>query len=194
VHTLLTALAAYVLREKRSTREKAIWKLLVAECVGFLVVLTAFLLLIGEPRNTLELLLLLVYATVGIFVVTVEIPGYLILTRYDETEIEHLTTVREALVKTAYSFGSVGDLKDRVQQNAQTLEDLKLRDLFEEFVQSCERLKNVDQRFWSLALTEISSRVDDVSKRSKHPMPKLIDLLSLAGLSFLIAQFLKLLG
>mgnify|MGYP007084710247 CR=1 FL=1 len=193
-HTLITVFAAYIACRKYSTREKSLWKLFGLDSFGFVVVLTAIFLIMGEPKNTLELLSRVVYAVVGTFAVLVEIPGYLILSRNDEMEIEQLTKVREALVKTGYSYASLDDLKKRVQTNTRTLEDLNLSDLLGEFVESCERMKNVDRNYWNLVLAEITYRIDDVSKRSKHPVPKLIELLSLAGLSFLIAQFLKMLG
>ena len=63
-----------------------------------------------------------------------------------------------------------------------------------DFVIVCEKLKNLDINLWSLTLQETSDCIKDVTERSKHPFPKLIDILSLSGLSIILAQFLKLFG
>jgi hypothetical protein len=43
-------------------------------------------------------------------------------------------------------------------------------------------------------MTVLIKKYQNVSQRSKHPMPKLAEPHSLAGLGFLIAQFLKILS
>lgn len=170
------------------------WKLFSLDAIGFVIVLPTMLLVLGEPQSTLTFLSILVYVAIGTFACFIEVPGYLILSSFDEGEIERLTQVRKALVKTGYSFDSLGKLKTKVETYGKTLQDLEINDLLTGFIESCERLKNLDRNYWSLTLTEITSKIDEIGKTSKHPIPKLVELVSLVGLSFLIAQFLRLLG
>jgi hypothetical protein len=122
-------------------------------------------------------------------------PGYLKLSLYDENQLKKLENLRSKLIEMRYSFDkSFEDLKKDLQENAFVLKEEKIDDLLNKFVVVCDRIKNLDVSLWSLTLEEITERINNVSKRSKHPFPKLIDIISLAGLSFLLAQFLKLLG
>lgn len=194
IHSSLSTLTAYFYR-RGSRREQLVWKLFSLDAIGFVIVLPTLLLILGEPQSTLALLSMLVYVAIGTFACFIEVPGYLILSSHDEKDIERLTQIRKALIKTNYSFvNSFDELKREVETHKKTLQDLEIDDLVTGFIESCQRLNNLDQKFWGLTLAEITSTIDAIAKTSKHPMPKLVELLSLVGLSFLIAQFLKLLG
>jgi hypothetical protein len=193
IHALLLAVAAYFYR-RGSRRERLVWKLFSLDAIGFGIALPTILLILGEPQGPLALLSILVYVAIATFACLIEVPGYLILSGYDEREIGRLTQIRKALVKTSYSFDALGELKVKVEANDKTLQDLEINDLLTGFIETCERLKNLDRNYWALTLAEITSKIDQIGKTSKHPTPKLVELVSLVGLSFLIAQFLKLLG
>ena len=192
-HTLLTSFAAYAFY-LGPTRQQRLWKLWVTDCCGFLLVLIVLLYVLGEPQTVLRLLSFLVYIMIGAFVTFVEVPGYLILYKNDEEEGKQLAKVREALIKIGYSFASLDELRRTVQENAGSLHDARLDDLVTGFVESCKRLGNLDRGYWNLTLAEITLKIDDLSKSSKHPIPKLVDLMSLAGLSLMIAEIFKALG
>jgi len=146
-----------------------------------------------KPPSLLSLLSGLVYISTASFVICVEIPGYLILSRRDEDTVGRLRQIRQALIETRYSFDHVQKLKTQTEDSSSVLLELRLSDLLNEFINSCEHLNNVDRDFWGLVLSETTNAIKDVSNSSKHPIPRIVDFLSLAGLSFLIAQILKLL-
>lgn len=120
------------------------WKLFSLDAIGFVTIMPTLLLVLGEPQSTLAFLSILVYVAIGTFACFIEVPGYLILSSYDEGEIERLTQIRKALVKASYSFDSLGELKTKVETNDKTLQDLEINDLLTGFIESCERLKNLD--------------------------------------------------
>lgn len=86
------------------------------------------------------------------------------------------------------------NLKNKRNSSRSYLEGENLDRLLEDFIAFSDEIENLNENVWSLTLNETSSFIDEVTKRSKHPFPKMIDILTLSGLSLLIAQFLKLLG
>ena len=124
----------------------------------------------------------------------IEIPGLLLLSRFDSTVVEGLGRVRRDLVTLSYSFDRLSQLRSTVTTNRETLRSAQVEELVDDFISSCERMKNLDKSFWSLLVTEVTSMINSFSEQSKHPFPKLIDIVSLAGLSFLLAQLLRFLG
>ena len=51
-------------------------------------------------------------------------------------------------------------------------------------------MKHLDRIHYDTTVKELGERIQQISDGSKHPFPKLIEILSLAGISFLIGQFL----
>jgi hypothetical protein len=80
-------------------------------------------------------------------------------------------------------------LKKDVETN-KFLSKEQIDDLLFDYIKECDRTGNFDKFLWELSITEITSTIGRISSRSKHPIPKLIDILSLAGISFLIAQII----
>jgi len=193
VHSTIVAVVAYRLNHSKSIRKKPLWKFVAADGVIFIVGLL-FFSSVGSSQSILNLLTGISYITIGAFVVAIEIPGYLFLSKHDEEAGEYLTELRNDLVKVGYSFEHINALKADASRNLQILNEVQLNGLLIDFVSSCEHMNNVDRRFWELVLTELTGSIKEVSKRSKHPAPKLVDILSLAGLSFLLAHFLRLLS
>ena len=50
---------------------------------------------------------------------------------------------------------------------------------------------NLDKSLYEVTIKEIGEQIQQISARSKHPFPKLIEIMSLAGISFLLGQFLN---
>lgn len=190
VYFIVAVAFAYKARDSKSRRSKLLWELIVLNGVLFSVVLASITLFL--PQTPLNILSWIVYSLVICYVVTVEIPGYLKLSKYDATCIRGLETLRKHLVRTRYSFESLEDVKVAMKQNSEILAQVHVGGLLSDFVDFCDRMKNLDRSLWELTLNEITEAIERLSQRSKHPLPKLIDILSLAGLSFLLAQILKL--
>jgi hypothetical protein len=137
----------------------------------------------------------LVLITVASYVFLVELPGFLILTEYDAKTLVILFDVRGLLVSMSYSFqDNLSQLKTKVAAGRERLDELNLAQLTDHFVRSSESMGNIDKNLYALVLNETTRAIERVSLASKHPFPKLLEVLSLSGLSFLIAQVLRLMG
>jgi hypothetical protein len=125
----------------------------------------------------------------------IEVPAYLKISSFDGNLSDILKDLRKELLEMQFSFAvHLQNLKTKRNSSRSYLEGENLDKLLEDFIAFSDEIENLNENVWSLALNETSSFIDEVTKRSKHPFPKLIDILALSGLSLLIAQFLKLLG
>jgi hypothetical protein len=155
-----------------------------------LIALTAVL-----PQPPLSILTWVVYDFLITYVVCIEVPAYLGISRFDGNLEKILEGLRQELIRMPFSFGDhLQNLKTKRNDNISYLKEENLGKLLEDFIALSDKLGNLNEKVWSLTLNETSGFIDEVSKRSKHPFPKLIDILALSGLSLLLAQFLKLLG
>jgi hypothetical protein len=172
-------------------RTSFLWKFILLAGVAFssgLVLLIVFL-----PQSWLNIVSWVVFDFLVSYVFCVEIPAYLRILKFDRKAAKALEDLREELIRMRYSFaGSLENLKKMAQGNVGILEEESISGLLNNFIVVCDRLRNLDLSLWSLALTETSSTINEIKGRSKHPFPKLVDLLSLSGLSILLAQFLQL--
>ena len=130
----------------------------------------------------------------GSFVFAIEVPGYLYLMKHDDRLGNYLEEWRSEMVKLGYDFDQYDTVKSKSAEGVTMLQEVSLNRLVNDFIENCGRMSNVDKGFWALVLGEVNRAIDEVQGRSKHPAPKLIDLLSLSGLSFVIAQILTVLG
>lgn len=147
------------------------------------------------PQSPLNVLSWIVYDLLITYVFCIEVPAYLKISRFDDEFSEILEDLRKELVEMHFSFEEhLQGLKIKRKKNLSYLKGENLDKLLEDFIAFSDKIGNLNDKVWSLALNETSSLIDEVTKRSKHPFPKLIDILALSGLSLLIAQFLKLLG
>lgn len=193
LHSIILVIVTYVLGTNKDQRTKMLWKLTVSDLLLFpvLILLAAYL---QYPTTMLATLSYIVYSLVAAFVIAIEVPGFLLLSKFDGKIVGALENVRKDLVTIGYSFEHVAQLKATLSANEGTLRSADVYSLIEDFVKTCERMKNLDKSFWGLLLSEVTRSARFFSERSKNPFPKLLDILSLAGLSFLLAQFLKLIG
>jgi len=132
------------------------------------------------------------FLTIGVYVASIEVPGFLILSHYDEKSIEVLQIIQKYLIKGTFSFSSsIQSLQALIKKYKYRLEELYLYANLKYFIQSSNQMKQINRSVLDLLLAEINQSVRSVSQKSKHPFPKLIDILSLTGLSFLIVQLLR---
>ncbi len=193
VNLFLVGFFAYALHGSKSSRNGPLWKLVVIHGIVSTVSVPVFYLCMSS-LSVLNLSTGIFYLLVGSFVFTIEVPGYIQLARHDERTLTNLEEWRSEIVKLGYDFDQYESLKSKTAQNVTVLQETNLNRLVSDFIAHCGRMGNVDKAFWALVLGEVNRAVDEVQERSKHPAPKLIELLSLSGLSFIIAQLLKVLG
>ncbi len=190
IHSIAVFLVAYYYKTKISERNKLLWKLLIAD--GFAFIVVSMLLTSTLPQSIINIISWTGYILILSYTLAVEIPGYLRISNYDKQSLKILNAIRKNLIKMKYSFDSLDVLRKNVTKNYNFLVQEQVGDLLNDYVDFSDRLGNLNTEFWELTLKEVTSSINRVSSRSKHPFPKLIDVLSLTGLSFLIAQLLQL--
>jgi hypothetical protein len=163
---------------------------------GVVFLLGLLLIIFLVPKTKLDLLSWLVYDLIVSFTVSLEVPGWLKLSKLDESRSETITKLRTTLIKIRYLFDpSFEELKKIVKAEKIVLEEEEIGDIINDFVNACEDANEpLNESLWALTLSETTERINAINKRSKHPIPKLIDILALSGLSVLIAELLKLIG
>jgi hypothetical protein len=193
IHTVILVILTITVKGAKEDRTRILWKLLVLEVV-LLPVAFVILYYLQPPISWLTTTADVVYAVVVAFVLGLEVPGFILLSRFDEGIVNALEELRNDLITLGYSFDHLGQLKTTIERSKSRLNSARIGGLVIDFVASCDRMNNLDRNFWGLVLSEVTTASRFFVERSKHPSPKLIDVLSLAGLSFLLAQFLKLFG
>lgn len=177
----------------KSYRTKFLWKLFLLN--GLFFSLGLIILVVILPQSDLTIVSWVIYDFLISYVLCLEIPAYLKLSKYDENLVTILKDLRGDLVKMRFAFDtSLDNIKKRKNENASFLKEENLDGLLQDFITVCDKINNLNENLWNLTLNETSNLIDDVTKRSKHPFPKLIDIVALSGLSVLIAQMLKLLS
>lgn len=190
VHGIASGLLiASALRRKRE-RTKRFPVLFASNLVAFAA---AILFVPGYWTFTqgIDFLAFIAYTTLVSYVLAVEIPGYLLLSRFDDSLSSNLQNMRRDIISLNYPSGKSDALESKVTAMKSRLKELFLDDVVEHFVSSYKRMNQVDKTLYDITLKELGEVIQDVSNRSKHPFPKLIEILSLAGISFLIGQFLN---
>jgi hypothetical protein len=195
VHTLIDAVAT-ISASKGNDRNKNVQYLGLVDIIVFAAVIALFMA-VSYPASLLDEATMITYAEVISFVISVELPGYWILSKYDDQVVNLFTGIRTALLdlRITTSFAtSFAEFKEVVNKSQEHLGALDVGKFVNQFVKLCEQTRSSNPAICDLVLHEVTLNIDSVSNRTKHPIPKLIDVLSLAGLSFLIAQGLKFLG
>jgi len=193
LYSIMVLLAANRVAQQKTTRERPLSFLLLLHLVTFyLTLLTAYFLLSSWKPDLRDLATINVFLIVGSFVTIVEVPGFILISNQDDKSVEVLSEVRKNLVSITFNFDhSLENLQSLQRANKVRLGEQNVSEVLDYFVKSCARIKNVDASLLNLTLSEINLSIREVSQQSKHPFPRLLDILSLAGLSFLIAQLLR---
>ena len=179
--------------KSKNNRTKNLWILIILN--GFFFSLGLLALFFFLPQTPLNILSWVVYDFLITYALCIEVPAYLKISNFDENLLKILKDLREELIGMQFSFRNhLQGLKAKRTDNVAYLNGENLDRLLEDFIKLSDKLGNLNDKVWSLTLNETSNFIDEVTKRSKHPFPKLIDILALSGLSLLLAQFLKLLG
>lgn len=188
IYIVLVFLVSRKFKNDNSERKNLLWKLVVVD--GALVIGMLFSLSVFLPQDILTTVSWIGYSFIIPYVFAIEIAGYIKISKFDDKKLDILKSIRKKLVKTSYSLKEIKKLKVEVEDNKMFLSKQQIEDLLCDYIEECERTGNFDKFLWELSLTEITSSIGRISNRSKHPFPKLIDVLSLAGMSFLIAQII----
>jgi hypothetical protein len=128
---------------------------------------------------------------VALFSVTIEIPGFLLNSRYDRATIRVIDSITGAILdlRLEPSIG-VESLEKLITTNRDDLVSLGVSSTLEKAAGSFKRMGNVDTSLLDIALYEIRTARTAVDGRSKHPLPALIQVFGLSGLAFVLGEIL----
>ena len=161
-------------------------------CVNMMVFVAS--ILIGTTFVDFQIInyvAFMIYSMIIGYVVTIEIPGYVLLSRYDSKLTTILQNIRRKSIQLNYNIDEIKDLRSYFDNNKQNLSSIIISDLVESFLKRCETIKNLDKSLYEITVKELGEQIQFITSRSKHPFPKLIEIFSLAGISFLLMQFLN---
>jgi hypothetical protein len=181
-------LAAYYMKKTERTKY---FPLLFSVNFAIFAALLVAAYYIWNFQQLIDGLALIAYALVGGYVAAIEIPGYILLSRFDDRLEDELQRFRQKILILNFDFNGFPEVEATSVSLKRALKDLSIDDLVGHFVESSKRIKQFDRAHYDVTIKELNDSIRDVSDRSKHPFPKLIEILSLAGISFLIGQFLS---
>jgi hypothetical protein len=190
---ILVVLAIFkIFHFSKENRKKLLSPLFLMNMFLFIFFTVSLSLFYGTTPSTTELIVIYGLLTVGVFVATIEIPGFLLLSNFDEEVVSVLEKAKADLINTRAHFneGIVG-IKNALKNNKETLTQIHAYDQIEYYETSSTEMGQANLQIFDLTLFSINQLIKEYGEKSKHPFPKLVDVFSLAGLSFLIAHFLK---
>lgn len=140
-------------------------------------------------QNRAELFIIIVLA--ALLSLFVEMPGFLLNSRYDRATIRAIDSIGDALLDLRVN-PSVGTemLEGLLKTHDRELRDLGLNSTLEKMAAFFKRMDNVDIPLLNIALSEIRRTRERVESRSKHPLPTLVQFLGLSGLAFVLGEIL----
>ena len=141
--------------------------------------------------SNLDFVSFLGYSLIVSYVITIEVPGYILLSNYDKNLVKILQSIRKNTIDLNYNFEKINDLERTFEENKTMLKTISIDEFIDQFVKRCKTIQNLDKSLYEITVKELGEHIQFVSRRSKHPFPKLIEILSFAGISFLLAQFLN---
>lgn len=190
IHAIVSGI--FVIYNLKNKKERTKWfPLLFLSNLGFFIAL-----ILGFPyywnfNEGIDFMSLIAYSVLGSYVATIEVPGYILLSKFDDKLSDDLQNIRKNIIMLNYDFKDSSDLECKVSSMKIRLKDLSLDDILEGFATSYKRMNQIDKTLYDITLKELGEKIHHISIRSKHPFPKLIEIMSLTGISFLIGQFLN---
>jgi len=194
LHSVIIISLLISIKVRRNQRNSLLIFPLVAEGLSFPII---FVVLLSNysPSLLFSFGVLLVYSIIAAYVCCLEIPGFFLISSFDEKVSKGLTELRTKLLPLKYDYiNHINEFNDASSENYALSVDSNLFSLVGDFKKYCEEVENLNEKFWEILIAELTRSIAFYRERSKHPYPKLIEVLSLTGLSFLIAQFLHIFG
>ena len=188
IHTIISVIITIIGYIIKNERTKYLPVLFGVNAIIFLIVV-----LVGTyyiDFQTIDYVIFIGYSVIVSHVITIEIPGYILLSKHDSKLIDILQNLRQKSIQLNYDIDSLDDLRKYFDGNKETLSSSTVNELLNSFITRCETIKNLDKSLYEISIKELGEQIQQISSRSKHPFPKLIEIFSLAGISFLLGQFL----
>ena len=185
-HLIISITIIVISSLKKTQRTKYLPLLFGINCIMFLSIISIIPNFVElEP---IDFFAFIGYSLILSYVIVIEIPGYILLSKHDSNLEKILQDFRQNCIQLNYDFNIVS-LRNEFNINENIFNELNTKQLIENFIKRCETIENLDSTLYGITIKEIGEEIQYIS-RSKHPFPKLIEIFSLAGLSFLLSQFL----
>ncbi len=133
VNLCLVLFFAYVLRRSISNRSRPLWKLVVMHGIVSTISILSFYVLM-PTLSVLSTSTGVFYLLVGSFVLAIEVPGYIRLTKHDGSILNYLEGWRSEVVKLGYDFQNYDVVKSKALEGKGKLEEVYLYRLVHDFI------------------------------------------------------------
>ena len=130
----------------------------------------------------------LIINTIIAYAIIIEVPIYYLLNEYDKKLINILSSIRSNLISLNYDYNKLIDIREIIKENKIILDNMPLYTLLLDFIDLCERVKNYDKNMLHIMIEEVNLNINMIQSLEKHPFPELIKIISLTGISFLLAE------
>jgi hypothetical protein len=143
-------------------------------------------------QNRVELFTIIVLA--ALLSLVVELPGFLLNSRYDRATVSAIDGVADALLDLRVNPSrGTEPLEGLLSTHDDELKDLGLASTLQKMAGFFKQMDNVDIPLLEAVLSEIRRTRERVEARSKHPLPTLVQFLGLSGLAFVLGEILAVL-
>ncbi|GEM_PF-6228479 len=179
-------------KASKEERKRSIAPLFLINLILFVALVAGITFLYNLSPNITQFVIIYGLLTIGVFTVTLEVPGFIMLSGFDEKSVTVLQEIKADLIKSRFRFTEgIEGIHKSLAKNKQILTELHAYDQIEYYETSSTEMNQSNTSVIDLLVMSLNQWIKECEEKSKHPFPKMVDIFSLAGLSFLIAQLLK---
>ena len=199
IYVLASGAALVSLFTAKHRKRRLVWPLslnLAAAVVILLLALTRPSTLMSmNPFGVGQQELFLTLVLVLVFALFVEVPGFLLNVAYDKEKEDALQSIAEVLldVRLSPTDGNRTKLRDLARSREAILEEGRLGKFISKCAAEFVTIGNSDTSLLNTLTEEVRREQRNVSERSKHPFPTLVQLVGLSGFAFVLGEILAIL-
>ena len=148
---------------------------------------------ITETSATLNhrLEVLITFMLLGIFSLSVELPGFVLNSRYDNNLIVALNDLERAVLSARVDpLGGIRQLEEVLSSKHRDLVQTGVEALAQQCVKEFRRIENVNTSLLDTLQRQLELARNEIDSRSKHPFPALVQILSLSGVAVILGEIL----
>lgn len=181
----ITAISLHVKKDKNK-RKAFYWEFIFINGIQFCAGL--FWMYVIDIQSNTSIMKGLIINTIIAYAIIIEVPIYYLLNEYDKKLINILSSIRSNLISLNYDYNKLIDIREIIKENKIILDNMPLYTLLLDFIDLCERVKNYDKNMLHIMIEEVNLNINMIQSLEKHPFPELIKIISLTGISFLLAE------
>ena len=181
----ITAISLHVKKDKNK-RKSFYWEFIFINGIQFCAGL--FWMYAIDIQSNTSIMKGLIINTIIAYAIIIEVPIYYLLNEYDKKLINILSSIRSNLISLNYDYNKLINIREIIKENKIILDNMPLYTLLLDFIDLCERVKNYDKNMLHIMIEEVNLNINMIQSLEKHPFPELIKIISLTGISFLLAE------